>query len=170
LSVRIRSTRMQAVRADSKLRPQGRGEGSSQEGEEGNECVCADAAHVRADASVFPPCNFITDATVHPSHGWLSGHRLTVRPSVIVCMTTLPPGKRYCVKASPWVALQACNFEGAWSVTILFKLPGPVNAPTNSLAIPHLQLLYTEYLHGSTSPVAPCPHQYRAMQCFLFHV
>jgi hypothetical protein len=44
---------------------------------------------VRADAGVRPcGCewfilgNFITDATVHPSHGRLSSHRPTVRLSV----------------------------------------------------------------------------------------
>jgi hypothetical protein len=73
---------------DSRLRLQGRGEGSSQEGEEGNECVRVDAlfphghTRVRADASVLPPGNFITDATMRPSHGRRSGHRPTVRPSV----------------------------------------------------------------------------------------
>jgi hypothetical protein len=65
--------------------------------------VCADTAHVRADAGVHPhgharfradasvlfPCNFITDALVRPSHGRLSGHHPTVRPSVIVRVTTL---------------------------------------------------------------------------------
>jgi hypothetical protein len=35
---------------------------------------------VRADASVLPPCNFITDATVRPSHGRSSGHRPILRP------------------------------------------------------------------------------------------
>jgi hypothetical protein len=35
---------------------------------------------VRADASVLSPGNFIMDATVRPSHGRPSGHRLTVRP------------------------------------------------------------------------------------------
>jgi hypothetical protein len=44
---------------------------------------------VRADASVLPPCNFIMDATVRLSHGRPSGHRPTVRPSVIVRVTTL---------------------------------------------------------------------------------
>jgi hypothetical protein len=44
---------------------------------------------VRTNASLFTPCNFITDATVHPSHGRPSGHRPSVRPSVIVCVTTL---------------------------------------------------------------------------------
>jgi hypothetical protein len=43
----------------------------------------------RADATVLSPGNFITDATVCPSHGRLSGHRSTVRPSVIVPVTTL---------------------------------------------------------------------------------
>jgi hypothetical protein len=44
---------------------------------------------VRTDASVLLPGNFITDATVHPSHGRPSGHRLTIRPSVIIRVTTL---------------------------------------------------------------------------------
>jgi hypothetical protein len=47
-------------------------------------------ATVRADASVLSPCNFITEATVRPSHGRPSGHRPIVRPSIIVRMTTLP--------------------------------------------------------------------------------
>jgi hypothetical protein len=42
--------------------------------------VRADATRVRADASVLPPGNFITDATVRPSHGRPSGHRPIVRP------------------------------------------------------------------------------------------
>jgi hypothetical protein len=46
---------------------------------------------VRADGSVLPPGNFKTDATVRPSHGSPCGHRPTVRPSVIVRVTTLPP-------------------------------------------------------------------------------
>jgi hypothetical protein len=37
---------------------------------------------VRVDASVLPPGNFITEATVRPSHGRPSGHRPVVRPSV----------------------------------------------------------------------------------------
>jgi hypothetical protein len=37
----------------------------------------------------FIPGNFITDATVRPSHGPPSGHRPTVRPSAIVRLTTL---------------------------------------------------------------------------------
>jgi hypothetical protein len=41
----------------------------------GPKCVCA-------DASVLPPGNFITDATVRLSHGRPSGHRPTVRSSV----------------------------------------------------------------------------------------
>jgi hypothetical protein len=44
---------------------------------------------VRADASVLFPDNFITDPTVRPSLGRLSGHRPTVRSSVIVRVTTL---------------------------------------------------------------------------------
>jgi hypothetical protein len=38
--------------------------------------------HVRADVSVLPLGNFITDATVSPSHGLPSGHHPSVRPSV----------------------------------------------------------------------------------------
>jgi hypothetical protein len=38
---------------------------------------------VRADASILPPGNFITDATVRPSHGRPNGHRPTVHPSVL---------------------------------------------------------------------------------------
>jgi hypothetical protein len=45
------------------------------------------------DASVLPPCNFITDATVRPSLGQPNSHRPivcpSVRPSVIVRVTTL---------------------------------------------------------------------------------
>jgi hypothetical protein len=37
---------------------------------------------VRADTSILSPGNFITDATVRPSHGRPSGHHPTVRPSV----------------------------------------------------------------------------------------
>jgi hypothetical protein len=44
---------------------------------------------VRADASVLPPGNFKKDTTVRPSHGRPRGHRPTVRPSVIVRVTTL---------------------------------------------------------------------------------
>jgi hypothetical protein len=36
----------------------------------------------RADASVLPPCNFITEATVRPNHRRPSGHRPIVRPPV----------------------------------------------------------------------------------------
>jgi hypothetical protein len=38
----------------------------------------------------FTPGNFKTDATVRPSHGRPCGHRPTVRPSIIVRVTTLP--------------------------------------------------------------------------------
>jgi hypothetical protein len=37
-------------------------------------------SRVHADARVLPLGNFITDATVRPSHGRPSGHRPTVRP------------------------------------------------------------------------------------------
>jgi hypothetical protein len=37
----------------------------------------------------FTPGNFITNATVRPSHGRPSGYRPTVRPFAIVCVTTL---------------------------------------------------------------------------------
>jgi hypothetical protein len=40
---------------------------------------------VHADASVLCRGNFITDAIVRPSHGRLSGHRPTIRPSVRYC-------------------------------------------------------------------------------------
>jgi hypothetical protein len=46
-------------------------------------------AGFRADTSVLSPGNFITDATVRPSHGRLSSHCPIVRPSIIVCVTTL---------------------------------------------------------------------------------
>jgi hypothetical protein len=46
-----------------------------------------------ADVSLFTPGNFITDATVRPSHGRPGGHRPSihpsVRPSVIVRVTTV---------------------------------------------------------------------------------
>jgi hypothetical protein len=50
---------------------------------------------IRADASasartrVVYPGNFQKDATVRPSHGRPRGHRPTVRPFVIVRVTTL---------------------------------------------------------------------------------
>jgi hypothetical protein len=44
---------------------------------------------VRSNASILSPGNFITDAIVRPSHERLSGHRLTIHPSVIVHVTTL---------------------------------------------------------------------------------
>jgi hypothetical protein len=53
---------------------EGRG-GEGRGGEGGNECV-------RADASVLPPGNFITDATVRSGHGRPGGHCPIVRPSV----------------------------------------------------------------------------------------
>jgi hypothetical protein len=56
---------------------------------EGGELVRTDApmsarthVRVRADAYFFTPSNFKKDATVHPSHGRLGGHRPTLRPSV----------------------------------------------------------------------------------------
>jgi hypothetical protein len=49
-------------------------------------------ARVRTDASVLPPGNFVTDAIVRPSHGRPNGHRPSVRPSVIVRVTTLEKG------------------------------------------------------------------------------
>jgi hypothetical protein len=82
------------VRADSTLRPQGRG---------GRECVrpsgrpCPHGRwgasartpacpHVRmcmsARTAVFSPCNFKTDSIVRPSHGRPCGHRPIIRPSV----------------------------------------------------------------------------------------
>jgi hypothetical protein len=73
---------------------------------------------VYADASRFIPGNFIMDATVRPSHGRPSGHRPIVRPSAIVCVTTLlqhplvqapecegPPHKEnlsYAMRSPPW--------------------------------------------------------------------
>jgi hypothetical protein len=74
---------------DSRLRPQGRGEGREGEGKEGEEREVSSSAdgpmsarthgRVRADASVLPPWNFIMDATVRPSHGRPTGHRPSVR-------------------------------------------------------------------------------------------
>jgi hypothetical protein len=55
---------------------------------------------VRADASVLFSCNFITDATVRPSHGRPSGHRPTVRSSAILRVTTLVQGGLASGKAS----------------------------------------------------------------------
>jgi hypothetical protein len=46
-------------------------------------------ACVHVDASILFPGNFITDATVRPSHGRPSGHRPTVCLSAIVRVTTL---------------------------------------------------------------------------------
>jgi hypothetical protein len=51
-------------------------------------------ALVRTDASVLPPGNFITDATVRPSHRRPSGHRPSVRSSAIIRVTTLPKSER----------------------------------------------------------------------------
>jgi hypothetical protein len=67
------------------------------EAREGNECVRADAAGVRSDASVLSPGNFITDATLRPSHRRPNGHRSIVRPSVIVRVTTLLPAVGRCL-------------------------------------------------------------------------
>jgi hypothetical protein len=58
-------------------------------------------AHVRVDASVLPPGNFIMDATVRPSHGRPSGHRPSVRPSV-----------RYRPRDNPSQDMQAAAGEG----------------------------------------------------------
>jgi hypothetical protein len=76
-------TRMLPACTDSSLRPHGTGgkggEGRRGEGREGRrECV-------RVDASVLPPSNFITDATVRLSHKRPSGHCPTIRPSVLYC-------------------------------------------------------------------------------------
>jgi hypothetical protein len=46
---------------------------------------------VRVDVSVLSPGNVITNATVCPSHRRPSGHHLSICPSVIVRVTTLPP-------------------------------------------------------------------------------
>jgi hypothetical protein len=75
----------------------GKGEGKEGGGEgdgRGNASVRTQGC-VRADASVLPLGNFITDATVRTSHRRPSGHRPSVRPSVIVCVTTLGT-------SSPW--------------------------------------------------------------------
>jgi hypothetical protein len=55
----------------------------------GHVVVSARMQPVRADASVLPRGNFITDAKVRPSHGQPSGHRPIVRLSVC-------PSVRYC--------------------------------------------------------------------------
>jgi hypothetical protein len=49
---------------------------------------------IRTDAHCFIPGNFKKDATVRPSHGRPRGHRLTVRTSENVRVTTL--------RMSPW--------------------------------------------------------------------
>jgi hypothetical protein len=77
-------------------RPRGQQSASAGEGggEGGNACVRADARArpreramsartlgcFRADAIVLLPGNFITDATMRPSHGRPSGHGPIVRP------------------------------------------------------------------------------------------
>jgi hypothetical protein len=63
---------------------------------------------VRADASVLHPGNFITDATVRPSHGRPCGHCSTVRPSVIVRVTTLPPSDRKKIKIKKIIFFGSC--------------------------------------------------------------
>jgi hypothetical protein len=97
------SARMQpSVRTDS------RGEGGRGEGREvrphGRPCPCgrifASARTlecIRVDASVLSLGNFITDA-MHPSHGRPSGHRPSVRPSVIVRVTTLVQANRVLIQ------------------------------------------------------------------------
>jgi hypothetical protein len=75
---------------------EGRGGGGEGEGREGRAAstrtlvlsvwtcwVRADAARVRTDVPIYPRGNFITDATVRPSHGRPSSHRPTVRPTVL---------------------------------------------------------------------------------------
>jgi hypothetical protein len=65
---------------------------------------------IRADASVLPPSNFITDATVRPSHGRPCGHRPIVRPSVCPSIryrlhdnpeTGCPTGARWDARRGP---------------------------------------------------------------------
>jgi hypothetical protein len=94
------------VRADSRLRPQGRERGHGRgEGREGNECIRADVGvhpcgHavsartlgcVHADDSVLSLGNFITDAIVRPSYERPNGHCLTDRPSVCLSVCYRPP-------------------------------------------------------------------------------
>ena len=50
---------------------------------------------------------------------------------VIICTSCAVWG--HYIRASLRVALQAFNFKGAWSVIVLLKLPGLVNAPTSNL-------------------------------------
>jgi hypothetical protein len=98
------SARTEPVRTGSRLRPQGRGEGREggegrgRKGEGGNECVRADvlcprerwiaSARTRSRSCglkcFLPPGNFLTDATVRPSHGRPSGHCPIFRPSIII--------------------------------------------------------------------------------------
>jgi hypothetical protein len=101
--------------------------------------VCADASatartqgRVRADASLFTPGNFITDATVRLSHGWSSGHRPSVHPSV-----------RYRPRDNP--ALWATAMRGScwtWKNKIKYIFLKHFN-PTKAAAWPSLTTSYT---------------------------
>jgi hypothetical protein len=116
------------VRTDASARPRrasegygGEGEGEGQGGADARLCPlgCMVAstrtrrcprgrACVRADTSVLPPGNFITDSTVRLSRGQPIGHRLSVHPFAIVRVTTLPIfGRRLAVGARPWPGDQA---------------------------------------------------------------
>ena len=62
------------------------------------------------------------------------------------------------IRTSPRVSLQTCIFKGTWRVTVGIKLPGPINAPTNSLATSYLEPLCTKYLtwkHLTRSSLPP---------------
>jgi hypothetical protein len=75
---------------DTVLCPQGRGgggvEGRAGEGREQREVSSSVRTHGRVcvDASVLPPRNFITDATVRLSHRRPSGHRPFVRVTTLL--------------------------------------------------------------------------------------
>jgi hypothetical protein len=63
-------------------------------------CVRADTGPVRADVAIYPCRNFITDASVRPSHGRSNGDRPrprpSVRPSVPGMFKQTSYGKNYC--------------------------------------------------------------------------
>ena len=58
--------------------------------------------YVYMDASILPLGNFIIEAIVCPSHKRPNGHRPTVCPSVIVCVTTLARTAKRILKALYW--------------------------------------------------------------------
>jgi hypothetical protein len=77
-------------------RPSGLQTVSAGEGGGGMSAFARTVGCVHADVSVLRPCNFITDATVHPSHGRPSGHCPIVCPSVRLSVRYRPrdnPGR-----------------------------------------------------------------------------